>query len=33
MSLNSDFESCEVDYDSKIDRIIDFNNSTDNEKD
>jgi hypothetical protein len=32
MSLNSDFESCEVDYDSKIDRIIDFDNSTNNKQ-
>ena len=33
MSLNSDFESYKVDYDSEIDRIIDFDNSTDNKCD
>ena len=33
MSLNSDFESYKVDYDSKIDGIIDFDDSTDDEKD
>jgi hypothetical protein len=32
MSLNSDFESCEVDYDSEIDGIIDFDDSTDDEQ-
>jgi len=33
MSPDSDYESCEVDYDSNIDGVADFNDSSDNEQD
>ena len=31
MALNSDYKSCEVDYDSDIDRIVDFDSIDDKE--
>ena len=33
MSPDSDYKSCEVDYDSNIDRVTDFNDSSDDEQD